>query len=225
MSLPFTLDQFLDVFRRYNLAVWPMQWILVILGVVAIALAMHDRSGSRRWVSGILAALWMWMAFAYHWAFFASVNRAAVLFAAAFAIQGALFAWMVFHVPTVSYRPQSTVATVLGAILLAYALVVYPAIGYVVGHHYPAAPTFGVPCPTTIFTLALLVWAGARLPRRVLIVPLLWSLVGTSAAVTLGMVEDFGLFAAAVATVIWVPLRRRATPNERILRTTAARHA
>ena len=29
MRLPFTIDQFLDVFRRYNLAVWQAQWVLV----------------------------------------------------------------------------------------------------------------------------------------------------------------------------------------------------
>ena len=29
MRLPFTIDQFLDVFRRYNLAVWPAQWVVV----------------------------------------------------------------------------------------------------------------------------------------------------------------------------------------------------
>jgi hypothetical protein len=225
MSLPFTLDQFLDVFRRYNFAVWPAQWILLALGVVAVALAIYDRGAARRWVSGILAALWLWMAVAYHWAFFASINRVAVVFAVAFAIQGALFVWIAFRWPAVSYRPPSTIATILGAILVAYALVVYPAIGYVVGHRYPATPTFGVPCPTTIFTVALLVWASPGLPRRVLIVPLLWSLVGTSAALTLGMVEDFGLFVAAVAAVIWIPLRRRAVPNAPIVATAGAHNA
>ena len=28
MQLPFTVDQFLEVFHRYNLAVWPVHWIL-----------------------------------------------------------------------------------------------------------------------------------------------------------------------------------------------------
>ena len=29
MKLPFTPDQFLDVFRQYNTAVWPMQILLL----------------------------------------------------------------------------------------------------------------------------------------------------------------------------------------------------
>jgi len=213
MWLPFTADQFLDVFRRYNLAVWPAQWVLVTAGVVAVLLAVYARGNSGRLVSGILAALWLWMSLAYHLAFFASINRAAMFFAALFAVQAALFVWIVFRTPVISYRPKSLVSTILGAVLVGYALVIYPAISYAVGHRYPTAPTFGLPCPTTIFSLGLLVWAGTALPRRVLIVPLVWSAVGTSAAVSLGMVEDFGLLVSAIAVVIWVPLGRRVTPN------------
>ena len=215
MWLPFTTDQFLDVFRRYNLAVWPAQPLLVIFGVAAVAIAAYGHRDSGRWVSAILAALWLWMSFAYHVAFFAAINRAALLFAAAFAAQSALFVWTAFRMPVISYRPQSIVSASLGAVLFAYALLIYPAIGYAAGHRYPASPTFGLPCPTTIVTLGLIVWAGTALPRRVLIVPLLWSVVGTSAAVSLGMVEDFGLLISAIAVLIWVPLGRRVSPDAR----------
>lgn len=213
MSLPFTVDQFLDVFRRYNLAVWPAQEVLVTLGVVAVALAAYGRGASSRWVSAILALLWLWMAAVYHLAFFSAINRAALLFAAAFALQGALFAWMAIRDPSISYRPQSILTATLGIVILTYALLVYPTLGDAFGHRYPAAPTFGVPCPTTIFTLGLAVWAGRSLPRRALIVPLAWSLVAVSAATNLGMIEDFGLPVAAIAVLILVPLRRQPAPN------------
>jgi hypothetical protein len=213
MWLPFTADQFLDVFRRYNLAVWPAQPVLTAAGVVAVLVAAYGRGNSGRVVSGILGALWLWMSLAYHVAFFVSINRAAVLFAAVFAGQAALFVWIAFRTPVVSYRPQSIVSIALGAVLFAYALVVYPAISYAVGHRYPAAPTFGLPCPTTILTLGLLAWAGTALPRRVFIVPLLWAVIGTSAALSLGMVEDCGLLVSAIAVLIWVPLGRRVRPN------------
>ena len=36
MRLPFTTDQFLDVLRRYNEAVWPAQWALLLLEVGAV---------------------------------------------------------------------------------------------------------------------------------------------------------------------------------------------
>jgi hypothetical protein len=37
VRLPFTIDQFLDVFRRYNSAVWPSQLVLLGLAVAALA--------------------------------------------------------------------------------------------------------------------------------------------------------------------------------------------
>jgi len=209
MRLPFTIDQFLDVFRRYNLAVWPAQWVLVVAGLTAVVLALRERGSASRWVSVILAVMWFWMAAAYHLLFFTGINPAAIAFAAAFAVQGALFAWVAFRTPVVTYRPRSSVARVIGAALIVYAMVVYPMLGYALGHRYPATPTFGVPCPTTIFTLGLVVWAGRTLPGRLLVVPLAWSVVETSAAVSLGMMEDFSLSAAAIVTLLVVGVRHR----------------
>src|SRR6187551_2076760 len=99
MRLPFTVEQFLDVFRRYNTAVWPMQWIFVSLAVVAVALAMRDRTGGNRVVSAILAALWLWMALVYQLTFFASVNRAAIGFAVVFVAEAALLTWLALRSP------------------------------------------------------------------------------------------------------------------------------
>ena len=48
MRLPFTTDQFLDVFRAYNDAVWPAQWLLYALGVIAaVSSARRARWGGR----------------------------------------------------------------------------------------------------------------------------------------------------------------------------------
>lgn len=216
MRLPFTIDQFLEVFRRYNLAVWPAQWVLVALGLLAVLLALSERRSAARCVSAILALMWLWMAAAYHLAFFSAVNRAAIVFAAAFAVEAALFTWAVSRTPPITYRPRSSVAAIVGATLIIYAVVVYPLLGHVFGHRYPAAPTFGVPCPTTIFTMGLVVWADTSLPRRMLIIPLAWCVVGISAAITLGMIEDFGLLTAAVATLLARGVRRGDDRSSRV---------
>src|SRR4029079_10799091 len=93
-----------------------------------------------------------------------------------------------------------------GATML-YALVGYPLIGYAIGHTYPAAPTFGVPCPTTIFTLGMLVWATPPRSRVVVVIPALWSVVALFAAIRFGMWEDFGLVVAAGVALV-ATLRR-----------------
>jgi hypothetical protein len=216
VRLPFTIDQFFEVFRRYNLAVWPSQLVLLGLAVAALAFGMLGGQRNGRRVNVILALLWLWMAVAYHITFFASVNRAALVFGIAFAVQAALFARLAFGPHAFEYRPRANGAGFAGAIFVFYALIGYPALGRMFGHRYPAAPTFGVPCPTTIFTLGLLLWGLERLPWRVVVVPLLWAGVGTSAAVTLGMTEDFGLPLAGIVTIGFVVDGRRRARRTRL---------
>ena len=211
MSLPFTQDQFFEVFRRYNEAVWPAQGMLIALALLAVSLAVRGTSSAARTVSGILAILWLWMAVAYHWAFFTSINRAAVLFGVLFMGQGILFAVIAFRKPTLAFGSPGKLRRLMGTALIGYALFIYPALGALLGHKYPASPTFGLPCPTTIFTLGLLLWAGPSLPRIALAIPLFWAGIGTWGAVGLGVREDFGLVVAASMSAILL-LRRKPVP-------------
>ncbi len=55
-----------------------------------------------------------------------------------------------------------------------FAMALYPLIGWLAGHDWPSAPMFGVaPCPTTIFTMGLLLltegrtWIWTREPKVV----------------------------------------------------------
>jgi hypothetical protein len=84
-------------------------------------------------------------------------------------------------------------------VFIALALIVYPILGALTGHAYPRAPLFGVaPCPTAIFTFGILLWARNRVGIYLLIIPFLWSLVGFTAALKLGIREDFGLLIAGL---------------------------
>ena len=96
-----------------------------------------------------------------------------------------------------------------------FALLVYPLLGWAMGHRYPEVPTFGLPCPTTIFTIGTLLFARGAVPRSLLVVPVLWSAVGSSAAFTLGVYQDLGLLVAGVVAVMAmtpVMTSRRPTP-------------
>jgi hypothetical protein len=201
MQLPFTSDQFFEVFRLYNAVVWPTQLLLYGLGCAAVALAAGGGARRSRYASALLAVLWIWTGAAYHLTFFAAINPAAYLFGALCIAQGALLIHTGVLGARLSFRAPRDRDGVIGASLVAYALVLYPLLGVALGHRFPSSPTFGVPCPTTIFTFGLLFWTARSAPRALLVIPLLWALVGTVAALQLGMLEDFGLTVAAALTV------------------------
>ena len=93
-----------------------------------------------------------------------------------------------------SFVARRDLRTLSGLTLIAYAMLLYPLFGLWAGHSLMAEPMFGVtPCPTVIFTLGLLVIAHGRWRAWLSIIPILWSLIGLSAALQLGMAEDFGL--------------------------------
>ncbi len=198
MVLPFTVEQFYGVFRDYNLAVWPMQWILVALALSATVAALRPRPWSGVAVSAILGLLWAWIALAYHLAFFSRISPAAYGFAAMSAAGAIVFVWQGVVRRRLSLRWAPGPRATAGVVLIAFALVVYPVWSAYAGHPYPTTPTFGLPCPTTIFTIGLLCFAVPPAPRSLLIVPILWCGVGAQAAFLLGVQPDLGLIAAGV---------------------------
>lgn len=200
--IPFTVDQFLAVFAQYNLAVWPTQVLLYGVAVCAIGLAIQRRFDASGAISLILAALWLWSGVVYHLIFFSSVNKAAYLFAGFFIAQSVFFFYVGVLRRRLRFHLRWDLSGLVGAVLILYALVIYPILNYQFGHMYPKMPTLGVPCPTTILTFGLLAWSDGGLQASVLVIPVAWSLVGLSAALSLGMIEDFGLVAAALLAAI-----------------------
>jgi hypothetical protein len=199
LALPFTTAEFYEVFARYNTALWPIQ--LLLLGLALACLVVIALPGQRaRAVAWTLALLWAWMGIAYHFAFFTAINPAAWAFGALSLVGAALFGWHA-HRGTLVFRWQPGLRGVFGVALIAYALAGYPALGWLLGARYPAVPTFGLPCPTTIFTLGMLLFAERPVPRAVFVVPLLWACVGTVAAFSLGVPQDLGLLAAALVAL------------------------
>jgi hypothetical protein len=206
MQLPFTREQFFDLFGVFNGAVWP---VLVALWVASIAasLLLLRRRPPNRWIGALLAAHWLWSAVAYHAVFFTRINPAAWLFAMLFLVQGVLFCWVGVVRGQLAFTAQRTGWTVLAWLLVSYALL-YPGINAMQHHTWSSVPTFGVPCPTTIFTAGLLMLAE-RSPWRLSVIPVIWSVIGGSAANLLGVGADYALPVAGLALVAFTVQGRR----------------
>ena len=198
MGLPFSQDQFLETFSRYNRAIFPAQFLAAFL-CLGLLVACLTRNGARgRIVLFLLAGLWIWNGLVYHIGYFSAINPVARFFGAFFVLQGLLLVWA-------GARSHSNFAALkgwrggVGLAMMMYAVAIYPILGWLSGHGYPFTPVLGAaPCPTTIFTLGLLLMAEPPVPRQLFVIPLLWAVVGTSAAFGLGMREDIGLGIAAL---------------------------
>lgn len=203
--LPFTREQFITVFADYNAAVWPVQVVAYGLGGLMVAAVLRPSPAGNRMVSAGLALMWIWTGVVYHGLFFSRVNPAALGFAALFVVQGVLLAHLGAVRQRLIFGPAHGPAGWLGWGLVIYAAVLYPAVGAGAGHGYPQLPMFGItPCPVTLFTFGLLLLTTAAVPRVLLVIPLVWSLLGGSAAFLLGIVQDWPLLFSGVAILLLV---------------------
>lgn len=209
MKLPFTTEQFLQVFTNYNQTIWPLQVLFILLAVICVVLIFRNSVYTNVIVPAILAFFWLWTGIIYHIIYFSKINSAAYLFGGIFVLEAVLIIYygiirkklkLVYNKDTFSYS---------GIIHIIFALAIYPLIGFFIEHISPASPTFGLPCPTTIFTFGILLFNKGKLPIRLIIIPIIWSLVGFTAALNLGIYEDTGLLIAGMLTVILAFYKRK----------------
>jgi len=194
MQLPFTVTQFVGVFARYNAAIGPLPLVAYGLAIASVFFAARPRPGADRFIGLSLASLWAFTGIGYHLMSFSAINPAAKVFGVAFVVQATLLAItslrgrLRFRVDLRDFRSR------MGLVMVTFAAIVYPLVGAASGHGYPNGPVFGLtPCPLVIFTFGMLLMSERSLPKYLVIVPLAWALIGSTAAFALGIREDTGL--------------------------------
>lgn len=200
-----------DLFARYNPAVWPGHVIAYGLGTGVIALlAWRPGTFTNRVTATVLAGAWLWLGVVFFGMFATrSAPLLAEIYVGLFIVQ-ALLVVRAAVAGRLVFTAGQGVSGILGWVIVAFALVVYPVLGLALGHGYPEAPLFGMaPCPTTIATFGFLLLARAPLPRHLLAIPLVWAVMGPLAAVPQGMSEDIGLVVAGVVAATVVIIRDR----------------
>ena len=209
MNLPFTTEQFLQVFTNYNQTIWPLQILFILLAVICVILIFRNSVYTNVIVPAILAFFWLWMGVIYHIIYFSKINSAAYLFGGIFVLEAVLIIYFSIVRKKIELVYNKDIFSYTGVILIIFALAIYPLIGFFIGHIYPASPTFGLPCPTTIFTFGILLFNKGKLPVGLIIIPVIWSLIGFTAALKLGIYEDTGLMIAGMLTVILTFYKRK----------------
>jgi len=210
--VPFSVDQFFDVFALYNRAFGLVAVLLWFATAVLLALVWRSPRRFSAALTALLAVLWAWGALAYHaWAF-SRINPVAWLFAALFLLQAAAFVHA-RRARSLDYFRASGAVARIGVGLAVYALA-YPIVSVAFVHAYPATPTFGVPCPTAILTIGLLLTVAER-PPALLLVPAVWGLIGGSAALFLSVPSDYVLLGAGAFSFVLIVHSRYASGRQR----------
>jgi hypothetical protein len=213
--LLFSPRTYARLFELYNLAIWPLQLAGVATGLAIVALLVTDCRGRDRIVAGLLAACWLWVAWAFHLQRYAQINWVAPWFAAAFAVQAALLGVLGVVAGRIGFAAPGRGGFRIAAALLAGSVVAYPLLAPLAGRPWTSAEVFGTaPDPTTIGTLATLALAHGRVRWLLLAVPLLWCAVTALTLWAMGSAQALVVAALAVLGVL-PSLFRRATPAAR----------
>ena len=197
------LNEFLAMFERGNAAIWPMQLVWYASAAAMVSLALWPVHRASQLICLLAAAYFEWMGIV----FFGVIESGMTLWVAVFILEALLLLVAGLVRRDLVFAPRSSLASVLGAVFMFYALVAYPIIGMLGGHPLRALPMFGLaPCPTVIFFFGLLLWARPPTPRYVLLLPLAWALNAAPLNLAMGNVPDFVLILVGVTTaglLIW----------------------
>jgi hypothetical protein len=213
------VDDFFNTLQTYNETFVPMFIITFVLGIIAVFLAFRKSRNSDKIVAAILGFLFLWSGLVFFVLFFGSVDVEAFglrlsgmwyVSGFLFVAQGVLILFFGVIKSSLSFRCVRDMRGFAGALLVIYAMVVYPVVGFLTGFIYPRYPVFGIaPCPVTIFTFGLLQWSDKKVPLLVAIVPLIHALTGFLPILVYSIWADVGLFLSGVMGFPLILMRNR----------------
>jgi len=174
--LMYSARTFYRLVEQFNTSLWPLHLVALLLGVVVVALVLRPKPGQGRVISGILALLWAWVAVAWLWQRFATINWAATWFALGFGLEAVLLAWFGVMRKDLTFRTTPGLAGWMGIALLLFSVCGYPLIAVMSGRGIGQSEVFGMmPDPTALGTIGALLIAERR--RWLMLVPVAWCLI------------------------------------------------
>jgi len=172
--LLFSPRTYYRMIERHNEAVWPAQLLTMALGIGILGALRQPSTTQGRIIAGILALLWMWVAWAFLLYRYATINWAIKYVVPFFVLEALLLVWWGVVGGKLSFAVQPTAIGRLGTALFVLSLLLYPALAVIVGRPWNQAEVFGIaPDPTVTATVGLLLLTS-RLRWGLLPVPLLW---------------------------------------------------
>jgi len=173
--LLFSPRTYYRMIERHNEEIWPAQLLTMALGIGILGALRKPSATPGRIIAGILALLWMWVAWAFLLHRYAPINWAIKYVVPFFVLEALLLVWWGVIGGKLSFAVKPEVSARLGAGLLVLSLLLYPALAAIFGRPWKQAEVFGIaPDPTVAATVGLLLLTKSRFRWVLLPVPLLW---------------------------------------------------
>ena len=203
--LLFSPRTYYRMLQRYNESLWPAQLFTLALGLGILALLWRRSARQGRIIAGVVALMWIWVAGAFLWQRYATINWAIRYVAPAFVLQASLLIWILRR--GASFRVSRNGAGIVGSSLFVLALVLFPLLPPILGRPLNQAEGFGLfPDPTAVGTLGLLLLLDKPAPWWLMVVPVLWCFL--SGATLWAMGQPDALIAPTAAVVALVARSR-----------------
>ena len=197
--LMFDRETYFRLLGLYSAEIWPTQPIAAVVVLGLLVLTRRPNEGLGRMASAIVAAAWVFVAWAFFLGRYADINLAAPYFAGLFATEALLWTgYAVFGRPRFAWNEGSGGWAALG--LMLFAVLVFPLLEHLSGRSWSGVQLFGLyPDPTALGTLGLLLMTSQPIRRLLAPLPLLWCAI--SGLTYLAMDAPIGLIGPAAALI------------------------
>lgn len=195
-------DLFWNTIINYNQATWAAQIVIYAIGLLLTVLLYKRPS------KGITIAYKLFLAFCFGWIaivfflLYGSVELNKYVTASFFSLIAILFVIDVFVGKTEFVRNTKYNKLVCLLFILLFS---YPFVSLALGKHFPGITTWLMPCPLTVFAIAVMISFFPRIDYKVFVLLILWALGGLPKIFMFKVPEDLILFiSGAMALLVWV---------------------
>ncbi len=202
------LENLLAQIGQYNQALFPFSILvpsaLALMAIVLVIFSFARRDArSNALMKLFLALLYMiaGLETLYH-VFLAEVIVGYIVGAVIMWVFSLLFVWDVFHKQTAFRLSSRTDLRILSLLLMIYGIFVYPLVEWVLGFTWPEMVFFGAECPSTIFTIGLLIGSIPRVNKVIYTVLSAGAVISGGIFSMLGATFDIPYFASGICALI-----------------------
>lgn len=203
--------QFWNTIAEYNQATWVAQSIICAIGMVLTIILYQKPSRQVKILYKLfLSFCFAWIAIVF-FLLYGSAELNKYKTAALFALISILFIVDIFLNKT-TFTKNKSYAKI--SYILYLSMFMYPLFSLMLGKHFPTITTWLMPCPLTVFTIALFISFFPLIDLKVFVLLIFWALTGLPKMFMFNVPEDIILFISGViAILVWLLWAKKSRKN------------